>query len=920
MNLECRCKIEGVRHPVAHMHSSSGSRHSAGGRLVFAVVAVMAVMLVPAQVAGGWGAAPEHHVGFTVDEEWLLGDQFGEIDELESAWEEFNDMLDDHGVDHTTNFDFEMELQAYRTETPIGADSARTSSGVSHTTQAREVNLTERLIAAFSASTSADWQDGDEAFDIDMTGAIEVFLSMDSDELVQVTSDDRIVAIESQGEQLMDMWMRGTIDGMIEGDGDRVDFHDTTITYHIEDRYTDRGTEWRFEEPSNILNELRNTSTREVVWQCTSYGPTGRTIEPILGEPATWSSAPLNWSIVNYGAYDEAEWNVSRPGAQMMRLVFEDFDTERYYDDVTLAEPNSSYWDDLDTFSGNLGDFTTDWYATDTLEVTFDADGSYHRDGFRVVEVHWASDVPSEQRVHLVEDCGWIDVDIAHESVMRVQWSGLPYRDFGLTREAASETMTYRTSGRTHERVTPDFSFTFELRHGDQEVTLPDGTVVSPVAVTRAERVDSYGSSAGVEGLDLVQSPWSGVQLSMYDSWNDDTDIDADESVLYGYDPYDGGHDDPAFSEVMTALGQTDLFYDAEDELESFDDVASAAEDPVAALDEEELLPATLYDPATGATIGTQILTRADDNTTQTVIGPPSTSYPPSADQPTSAYLVGEEAATSEAAADALTDPAEIFDRRAASTSTSGLNLVLIGAGVFAVIVLAGLGAVVLVVQRRDTDPLPYGAPETHQSAPGMIGAVPHGSTWTPPPVGPPQGPPPAAYHPAGIGQPPTAPPPTHAHMGQPMVPNPWAAGTPSHAPPAPATTSYQPPQATAPVAPAAAIAPELNDLMAALTPSQPPAQPAPAAPPAWPVASASPAPAQPPTAPPVAMAVDLPTATTVAPPTATGAPAPAAAGHVPPSPTMASAPPITHPHAAVAPAPAANLDDLDLDDLFGPK
>lgn len=95
----------------------------------------------------------------------------------------------------------------------------------------------------------------------------------------------------------------------------------------------------------------------------------------------------------NYPDNYSNSWTVSAVGAQSIQLHFKDFHTEKNWDFVTLRTVDGS---ELARYSGDLGDFWTDVFNTDTVKVYLESDSSINEYGFSIDKIAHKNGTPPD--------------------------------------------------------------------------------------------------------------------------------------------------------------------------------------------------------------------------------------------------------------------------------------------------------------------------------------------------------------------------------------------------------------------------------------------------------------------------------------------------------------------------------------------
>lgn len=105
----------------------------------------------------------------------------------------------------------------------------------------------------------------------------------------------------------------------------------------------------------------------------------GQVYDQFFKDPAIETKHP-------YGANENAKWEIDMPEAKEIALVFDSFELEKNYDKISLNDTSNSLTF-LRSFTGNLGAFTTPFFPTNKMRLTFTSNGTNQLSGFKVKQV-----------------------------------------------------------------------------------------------------------------------------------------------------------------------------------------------------------------------------------------------------------------------------------------------------------------------------------------------------------------------------------------------------------------------------------------------------------------------------------------------------------------------------------------------------
>jgi len=115
----------------------------------------------------------------------------------------------------------------------------------------------------------------------------------------------------------------------------------------------------------------------------------------------TWHTELNSWNTPDYPSsypnnYDDYLVTLTHPGAEAVRVVFDEFNTEANYDFIRLRNASET---DIYSYHGNLGAFTSSAIIGDTIKVYFHSDGSVRRSGVKSSKFEYMTTASSGQEV-----------------------------------------------------------------------------------------------------------------------------------------------------------------------------------------------------------------------------------------------------------------------------------------------------------------------------------------------------------------------------------------------------------------------------------------------------------------------------------------------------------------------------------------
>ena len=513
----------------------------------------------------------------------------------------------------------------------------------------------------------------------------------------------------------------------------------------------DMTAEWRMEEPSTLYEDILNGQYDVIHWDCDSHDDES--------QRDTWSEVSdyntRNTGVLddnneriestNYNDYESETWEISDPGAEGMRLIWDQFDTESGYDTLRIFDGNTD--DYLDSMSGSYGSWASPWYSTDHLILEWSSDGSVSSDegyyGFDLDYWESGNSAGKEEHLWLGDACGEIDYSWDVGFSYEISLANFPGTDLGFTSDQSSFTLSDSFTESGSDDV-EDWSFSESIYIVDHNysVTNPDGSTSETV------RVEGGGPMLGGIATVLGQ----GMQLAIEDSDDlGDIEDDMDDIADDWGDDYD--ESDGETSDIAEDYEDTDFNDDVEEVVDEFAEVMDDVEDDM----ESKYTDARMYwliGKEDGNQIGPQMMAMDQDEEEWVQIMGPQDPETPTASEDDSLeleYFEGEDAEEMQEEVVNL-DEEELLEEDPLSDSSGDaesqsemMMYVMTGGIALIVILLMGIMGMMLLRGRGKSDISEYSVNEAfNQSAYDMLSAEMNmGSA-------PPSGPPGSASPPSG--------------------------------------------------------------------------------------------------------------------------------------------------------------------------
>lgn len=652
-----------------------------------------------------------------------------------------------YGINGTTYY-YVVQNQGQSTEIELAG------SGGDVDVDVKETTITLRMAVESTMGIDFDWAEDDVGFDIDMDSQANNAIIIDIEMREYFTTDDYHFAgmdVNVSGGLSYSTGMGLTAD--IFAGNDHITFENTAFSMSMDYTIAEMTTEWRMEEPSTLYEDILSGEYDVIHWVCDAPRPADEVERNTWSEVSSFETRDTGvrdddsrWvRSTNYDDYENDTWEISDPGAEGIRLHWDEFDTERGYDSIRIYDGNTD--DYLDSLSGLYGSYSTPWYSTDHLILEWNSDGSVSSDdGYYGFDLdYWESgdSAGKEEHLQLDDACGEIDYSWDVGFDYEITLANFPGTDLGFTSDQSSFTLSdsFTESGRED---TNDWGFDYSIHIVDHNypVTNSDGST------SEAVRIEGGGPMLG--GIATVLG--GGMQLAIEDS-DDIGDIEGDiEEIAEDWeDDYDESDDER--SDIGEDFEDTDIEDDMEEVADEIEQVMDDVEDDM----ESKYTDARMYwliGKEDGNQIGPQMMAMDQDEEEWVQIMGPQDPETPTASEDDSLeleYFEGEDAEEMQEEVVNL-DEEELLEEDPLSDSSGDaesesemMMYVMTGGIALIVILLMGIMGMMLLRGRGKSDISEYSVNEAfNQSAYDMLAAEMN--------VGgaPPSGPPGSASPPSG--------------------------------------------------------------------------------------------------------------------------------------------------------------------------
>ena len=606
-----------------------------------------------------------------------------------------------YGINGTTYY-YVVQSQGESTEIDLAG------SGGDVEVDVKETTITLRMAVESNMGIAFDWAEADVGFDIDMVSQANNAIIIDIEMREYYTTDDYHFAgmdVDVSGGLSYSTGMGLTAD--IYAGNDHITFENTSLSMSMDYTIADMTAEWRMEEPSTIYEDILSGDYDVIQWECDS------TVDE--ADRDTWSQvsdySTRNTGVLddddepiesrNYGDYESETWQISDPGAEGMRLIWDEFDTEDGYDSLRIFDGNTD--DYLDSMSGQIGSWASPWYSTDYLILEWSSDGSVSSDegyyGFDLDYWESGNSAGKEEHLWLGDACGEIDYSWDVGFAYEITLANFPGTDLGFTSDQSSFTLSdsFTESG-SDDIEDWGFSDTIYIVDHNYSVTNSDGST------SEAVRVEGGGPMLG--GIATVLG--GGMQLAIEDSDDlGDIEEDVDDIAEDWGDDYD--ESDGETSDIAEDYEDTDFADDMEEVSDEFEEVMGDIEDDM----ESKYTDARMYwliGKESGNQIGPQMMALdQDEDEWVQIMGPEDPDTPAAAEDDNLEldYFEGEEAeemqeTVADLSEDELLEGDPISDSQSDSEGSDDSMMMYLMAGVITLIAVLLLGVMGMMLMRRN--------------------------------------------------------------------------------------------------------------------------------------------------------------------------------------------------------------------------
>ncbi|HIF05149.1 MAG TPA: hypothetical protein EYQ80_07165 [Candidatus Poseidoniales archaeon] len=451
------------------------------------------------------------------------------------------------GIDLDLTYGVEGITHYYVTQAPGTSSEIRLDGGERVNVYSVVTTINLRTGIAADVGVDAAWADGDVGFDLVLDEAARFGIIFDIEATEYYTSNGDFAGMDMKASGSVSFESTMTLDGVVNGGRDSINFDDTRLTIDVDWTLTELTAEWRMGEVSTVFKDLTSGDYDVIEWTCVDDWEEQSRRE--WTESSNYRSRSTGYSDRygvqvdtdhDYGNEDYETWWIEDTGADAIRLKFDRFETEGCCDDLTIYDEHTGdYLGGIAGYQGGgEGDeygYTTPWYATDSIRIVWNSDGSITDWGFELD--HWESgdSLDGTDYLTLNDDCGEFEFNWRSSLSYDLQLSDFPAADLGFTSDQASFGIsdTLSSSGSGDENVY--FHTEFEVVDHDYSINMPDGTTNDVVRIRSNGPISESLSDTlarGIEwSLDDIDWELEGDMENTAEDWEDDYD-ERDNSLL----------------------------------------------------------------------------------------------------------------------------------------------------------------------------------------------------------------------------------------------------------------------------------------------------------------------------------------------------------------------------------------------------
>ena len=597
------------------------------------------------------------------------------------------------GIDLDLTYGVEGITHYYVTQAPGTSSEVRLGGGERVNVDSVVTTITLRTGIAADVGVDAAWADGDVGFNLVLDEAARFGIIFDIEATEYYTSNGGFAGMDMKASGSVSFESTMALNGVVNGGRDSINFDNTRLTVDVDWTLTELTAEWRMGEVSTIYKDLTSGDYDVIEWTC---------VDDWEDEPGrrTWTESSnyhsrstgysdRNGDQVDTGHnYDDNEyetWWIEDTGADAIRLKFDRFETESDYDYLRIYDDHTGEY--LGHITGYRGyEYTTPWYATDSIRLEWSSDGSETDWGFELDRWESGDSQDGIDYLALNDDCGDVDHTWRSSLSYDLQLSDFPAADLGFTSDQASLGIsdTLSSSGSDDREVY--FHTEFEVVDHDYSINMPDGTANDVV------RIRSNGPISDSLGDTLAR----GIEWSL-----DDLDLELERDVENTAEDWEDDYDeqDNSLFDMENDFQDSDFERDMEDFMEELEEnMEQIGGDSDVVYQDADMY--WLIDKDSYHYVSPQMIVEDDRDDEVQMIGPSGTGYaaPPQGEDIEISFSQGAAAEDKQSEVEQISSMDELI--AGTSPNEDSLMLYIISGGI-ALAVLLLLGVVVMVSRRR---------------------------------------------------------------------------------------------------------------------------------------------------------------------------------------------------------------------------